>query len=213
MTTPGAAEEQDKREADDEGRRDDRQDRQEPQTLLEGKARAGGDQREGKAEQCRAEGRHDREEKRSPGDAAAAATDDAVEAPDRWILNIADEAAGVERTIEVLERADKHAADRVEDEYADEKDQQGNRRDDEGVAAHDAALGKAKRKQQHEGRARQGPPPPPLRADHPRVGPKRLSLMGQVQPVKPTASPCSDRKMTHRPRRSRQIGAQRRHLK
>jgi hypothetical protein len=70
----GAAEEQRQGQTDHEWRRDNRQDGQQSQSLLEGKARAGGDECKAQTEKRRAAGRHDRQEKRAPGNATAIAT-------------------------------------------------------------------------------------------------------------------------------------------
>ncbi|MNS64726.1 hypothetical protein D3C72_978640 [compost metagenome] len=146
----GATEKQRQSKADDERRRDDRQNRQKPQALLEGKARAGGDQCKAKAEHSRTEGRHQGQEQRAPRDTATLFTHYATEAPDAGILDIADEAIGVEGAVEILNGRNQHAADRIEDKNRDEENQNGNGADDEGVALHDAAFGKAEGKKKHE---------------------------------------------------------------
>src|SRR5690606_9608813 len=146
----GAAEQQDQREADDEGRRDDRQDGEEPQPLLEAEAGSGRDQRENEAEDGRAQGGDDREEEGAPGNAATPGVDDAVEAPDRRVDNVPQEAVRLERAVEVLERADEHADQRIEYENRDQQHQQADGADDEGVALERTALGHAEREDQRE---------------------------------------------------------------
>ena len=137
----GTAEKQRQGKADDERRCDDRQNRQKPQALLEGKAGAGGDQREAETEHGRTESGHQGKKQRPPGNATTLFAHHAAKAPDAGILNIADETIGIEGAIEILNGCDQHTADRIKDKNRDEENQNGNGTDDEGVAFHDAALG------------------------------------------------------------------------
>ncbi|MEY9833209.1 hypothetical protein ABIA25_005087 [Sinorhizobium fredii] len=139
----GAAEQQRQSQADNEGRRDDRQHRQQPKALLETEAGTGRDQREGKPQQGRAARGHHRKPEGAPGNAAAAGADQAIKAPNRRVDDVAAEALWIEGSVEILKGADHHAADRIEDENGDEEDEDRDCADDEGVALQSAALGKA----------------------------------------------------------------------
>ena len=147
---PCAAEQQRQRQADDEGRRDDRQDGEEPQALLESESRPGCHESEGKTEKGRAGRGHDRKKEGSPRDTAASFADHAVQAPDGGINDVAEKAVWIEGTVEVLEGSDKHAGDRIEDKDGHQEDQQRNGADDEGVALHHSALCAAKREDEDE---------------------------------------------------------------
>ncbi len=139
----GAAEEQRQGKTDNERRRYDWQHRQEPQSLLEGKARAGGDQGKAKAEHGRTESGHQREEERAPGNTAALLTHDAAKAPYAGILDIANESIGIKGAVEILNGRNQHTADRIEN-------QNGNGADDKGIALHDTTFGKPEGKKKHE---------------------------------------------------------------
>lgn len=115
----------------------------------------GRDQCEGKAEDGRAAGRHHRQPESSPGNPATPAADDAVETPDRWIDDVASEAVRIEGAVEILEGADQHAPDRIEDEDGDEKDKERDGRDDERVALHHAAFGEPEGEKEDEDERRE----------------------------------------------------------
>ena len=117
-----APEQQDDREADHEGRGDDRQDRQHAQEPLRPEAGTGDDQRKGQAEQRRAGPGQHREQQRIPGDAAPRTGREAAEAPDPRIHELGEEQGGCESPLVVLERAEEHAERRVEDEGPDQGD-------------------------------------------------------------------------------------------
>ena len=84
----GAAEQQDQRQADDEGRRDDRQDRQAAQQPFHRQLGAQRNQRQGQAERRAEEADEDCDRHRVPRHAAGPFAIEAAQAPDRLALNI-----------------------------------------------------------------------------------------------------------------------------
>ena len=151
----GAAEQQDQRKADHEGRRDDRQHAQDAQEPLVPEARAGRDEREGKAERRRPDADEKAEKERVPGDPAAQLRGQAVEAPDRPVAELGDELAEREIALVVLDRADQDRRDGKEDEDRNECDDDADRRHDEGIAAAQAPRRKSMAEQDQKRRRRQ----------------------------------------------------------
>ena len=138
-----AAEQQDQGQADHEGRRDDRQHRQDPQGPLQAKAGARGDQGEGQAEQGRAQAGQHRQQQRVPGDPALHGLAQAAQAPDLAVEELAEEDGGGVGAVLVLQRAGHDVEDREEDEGPDQGDDQADGTDHEDVALDQAARRQA----------------------------------------------------------------------
>ena len=130
----GAAEQQDQREADDEGWRDDRQNGQHPEQRLHPHARAQCHQREGEPEQRGQHADQRRLRHGVPCHAAASPAGDAVEAPDRRAEQFLREQHGREAAIVVADRGGQDAEHRIEHEQRDQSHHQQDRADHEHVA-------------------------------------------------------------------------------
>ncbi len=105
-----AAEQQDDREPDDEGRGDDRQHGQHPQQALGAKAGPRDHEREGEAQRGRPGAGQHGQQQRVPGDPAAPAAGEAAEAPDPGVQELGEEQARRQRTVIVVQRAAQHAS-------------------------------------------------------------------------------------------------------
>ncbi len=131
-----ATEQQCERQTNDKWWRDDRQHSENTQALLKRKTRTRCNKRKRKPKHCGTCGGHQCQPQRAPCNAAAPVANHTGKAPDRGILNVADETIGIKRAIKVLNRTCKHADDRIEYKDTDKGYQQRDGRDNKSITFH-----------------------------------------------------------------------------